>query len=233
MPLIDSYTKLLLHMNGADGSTSFIDATGKTITKYGNAQIDTAQYKFGGASGLFDGVNSYLGAPDSADWRLDGGSNSNQWTIDFWARFNGAPGSTRMGFIQQYVDADNRWNLYFTASGNLGFAQRLGGVTNIDIENAWVPSGSVWYHVACVKQGTTGYKMFINGTQIGSTQTNTTALADLAGSLRVGMAFSNSLDNYFKGWLDEVRISKGIARWTSNFTPPKYPYGAYGQVIIL
>ena len=51
-----SFTKLLLHCNGTDGSTTFTDEIGKTVTANGNAQIDTAQSKFGGASGLFDGT---------------------------------------------------------------------------------------------------------------------------------------------------------------------------------
>ncbi len=58
-------------MNGADGSTTFTDsATGgsHTWTAYGNAQIDTAQNKFGGASGLFDGSGDYIDTPDSPDW---------------------------------------------------------------------------------------------------------------------------------------------------------------------
>ena len=62
MPGIDEYTKLMLHMNGADGSQTFTDSSpsSKTVTTYGNAQIDTAQSKFGGASGLFPGGTDYI-----------------------------------------------------------------------------------------------------------------------------------------------------------------------------
>src|SRR3972149_9214360 len=68
---IDSYTKLLLHMDGANGSTTFTDEMGQAVTANGNAQISTAQSKFGGASGLFDGTGDYLSVPASADWDFD------------------------------------------------------------------------------------------------------------------------------------------------------------------
>ena len=77
---------LLLHCDGTDGSTSFIDSSssGHTVTAVGNAQIDTAQYKFGGASALFDGSGDYLTVPDSSDFNF----GANPVTIDFWVKFN-------------------------------------------------------------------------------------------------------------------------------------------------
>src|SRR3990167_7740340 len=75
-------TSLMLHMDGADASTTFTDETGKTVTANGNAQIDTAQSKFGGAAALFDGAGDYLTVSGSADWDLGTGD----FTIDFWFR---------------------------------------------------------------------------------------------------------------------------------------------------
>src|SRR5512139_871383 len=70
----------LLHFNGNDGSTTFHDeALNIDWIANGNAQIDTAQSVFGGASGLFDGTGDYLSSADHADWQLDGGSDSNEW----------------------------------------------------------------------------------------------------------------------------------------------------------
>lgn len=67
-----SYTKLLLHSDGIDGSTNFTDVMGHAIFANGNAQIDTAQFKFGGASALFDGAGDGISVADSADWYWDG-----------------------------------------------------------------------------------------------------------------------------------------------------------------
>jgi hypothetical protein len=222
----DSFSVALLHMNGADTSTTFTDESGKTWTASGNAQIDTAQSKFGGASGIFDGTGDFVSSVDHADWRLDGGSNSNTWTIDFWVRFNGDPGTGTQGFVSQIVDANNKWTLVFT-NNLLLFVIRSASSDLVSLSNAWNPATATWYHVAVVKNGTTGYLMFIDGTQIGTTQTDTDPMPDFAGPLYLGV-FKNNADVNFhlNGWMDEVRISKGIARWTANFTPPTVEYGS-------
>ncbi|MDI6787615.1 MAG: hypothetical protein QME51_04520, partial [Planctomycetota bacterium] len=80
----DAYTKALLHFDGTDASTTFIDESGKIWTRYGNAQIDTAQSKFGGASGLFDGAGDYITTPDHNDFNLGSGN----FTVDLRVRFN-------------------------------------------------------------------------------------------------------------------------------------------------
>ena len=79
----DSYTKLLLHMNGTDGSTTFTDdgETGHTVTANGDAEIDTAQKQFGTASGLFSGTG-YLSILDHADFDF----GADNFTIDFYIK---------------------------------------------------------------------------------------------------------------------------------------------------
>lgn len=72
----------LLHMNGSDASTTFTDQRGHTFTAAGNAQIDTAQSKFGGASGLFDASGDYISTPDSDEWSFGSGD----FTIECWYR---------------------------------------------------------------------------------------------------------------------------------------------------
>src|SRR5690606_29617491 len=80
--------KVLLHFEGSDGSATFTDSNiggaAKTWTANGNAQIDTAQSKFGAASGLFDGTGDYITTPDHNDFTL----GSSDFTIDFWAKRN-------------------------------------------------------------------------------------------------------------------------------------------------
>lgn len=228
---VDVYTVALLHMNGDDATTTFTDETGKVWTANGNAQIDTAQSVFGGAAGLFDGSGDYISTPDSADWRLDGGSNSNEWTIDFRLRFNVDPGTGLSAFLQQYVDNNNFWSFHI-GSNQLTFQVYSGGANLVLIQNSWNPAASTWYHVAIIKQGTTGYKMFIDGTQVGTTQTDTDVIPDLAGTLRAGIYTTGSGSTYLNGWLDEMRISKGIARWTSDFTPPARQYGLRPMTIV-
>jgi hypothetical protein len=222
---IDSpYTKALLHFDGADGSTTFTDESGKTWTPAGNAQIDDAQYYFGFKSGLFDGTGDYISAPYSSDWQLDGGSNSNAWTIDFWVRFHVDPATlTYMALVYCVKDANNFWTFRTYADHTLGFAIVAGGSLTVYIANAWTPSKDTWYHVALVKNGATGYLMFIDGTQIGATQTDTDTIPDLTGgTIYVGYYGAGTELN---GWMDELRISVGEAKWTGNFTKPNAAYG--------
>lgn len=220
----DEFTVALLHMNGADAATAFTDETGKTWTAQGNAQIDTGQSKFGGASGQFDGTGDYIDTPDSADWQLDGGSDANLWTIDFWVRFNGDPGAGVVGLVQQYVDVSNSWAVLLN-NNLLQFLVRSAASNIVSITQTWNPATATWYHIAIVKNGTTGYMHFIDGTQVGSTTIDTSPIPDFAGSLRLALYTNTAgVANYLNGWMDEVRISKGIARWTSNFTPPTAEY---------
>ena len=65
------------------------------MTAVNQAQIDTAQSKFGGASGLFDGTGDYLSSADSADWAFGSGD----FTIDFWLRF--ATVTAQAAFLSQ------------------------------------------------------------------------------------------------------------------------------------
>jgi len=226
----DSYTVALLHMNGPDESTTFTDESGKSWSGGGyGVWVDTAQSKFGGAAGHFirDSYGS-LFTPDSDEWWLDDGSNSTEWTIDYWARFDGDPGTETHGFVNQYQYYDNLWQLYLS-NNTLTFQVRSGGADIVLISNSWNPAADTWYHVALVKQGVTGYKMFIDGTQIGTTQTDTSTIPNFAGQGGAQLILGAHIDfegstSFFDGWMDEPRLSKGIARWTSDFTPPTAEY---------
>ena len=220
----DTYTKLLLHMDGTGGSKAFLDSSPQphTITANGNAQIDTAQSKFGGASGLFHGTGDYLSVPDSADWYFGTGD----FTIDFWVRFNALPAvNTWSMFANQYADGTHRWFLALECRAGPLYLYRIfvqdGGVlVDISTANTGV-AVNTWYHVALVRSGSSWY-VFQGGTQVGATATDADGVPDVAASLLIGGYGTGQ--HCLNGWLDEFRLSKGVARWTSNFTPPTAPY---------
>ncbi len=89
---VDPNVDLLLHFTGADASTTFTDSSPspKTFTAVGNAQIDTAQKKFGSASAQFDGSGDCIHTPDTAHLELGSGD----WTLDFWVKFNDVAGGS-------------------------------------------------------------------------------------------------------------------------------------------
>ena len=216
----DAYTVVLLHMNGADASTTFTDESGKAWTRAGAAQIDTAQSKFGGASGLFAaGTTDDINTPDLDIWQLDDGSNSTKWTVDFWCRFNGDPGVAIMGFISQRSAAATQWNIRL----NNNALELNNGDGSIAMTKAWNPATAVWYHVAVVKDGTT-YYMFVDGTLLTSSYSSNAVLQNVPDTLKIG---KSGTADYFTGWLDEFRISRGIARWTTGFALPVGEYDPF------
>jgi len=221
---IDAETKLMLHADGADTSTSFIDSelTPKTVTATGNAQIDTAQSKFGGASALFDGTGDYLNVSDSDDWNFGTGN----FTIDTWVRFN----TIKVGdnaIISQQTNGTNFMQFYLWNNAGNNYWTILGYDKEITI--LLQPLSSVatntWYHIAFVRSGNTFY-IFQNGTLVGST-TDASGFQDYTGKLTLGR---NIGTDDFDGWIDELRITKGIARWTANFTPPTTAYEYKTQI---
>ncbi len=222
----DSFTKLLLHADGTDTSTTFTDseATPKTVTANGNAQIDTAQYKFGTASGLFDGTNDYLTIADSDDFYFAG-----DFTIDFWVRFSQVPaaGATQyMGFFDQedasgyyqqmkvYYNAPNSWYWHYVVS-------KSGGGAIIFERQVTSFNANQWYHMALVRSGDSWY-WFRDGIQMETTGTVSGTPTNVQDTAYIGTWEDLSYDFY--GWLDEFRISKGIARWTADFTPETAAY---------
>lgn len=214
----DTYTKSMLHFNGSDEATTFTDEIGKTWTAAGSAQLDTAQYKFSTASGLFNGTDSYITTPDSDDFNIGSGD----FTIDFWLRPH-TFGTGNDGICGQYEDDDNFWGIEFegAAGGNLYFVHKDAGTVRLTFAAAHGMDVDTWYHVALVRNGNT-FTFYVNGASIGST-TDADAVHDFSAVLSLGKDRSAG---YYDGWIDEFRFSKGIARWTANFTPETSAYSA-------
>tara|TARA_B110000503_G_scaffold105911_1_gene158092 strand:+ start:1596 stop:3029 length:1434 start_codon:yes stop_codon:yes gene_type:complete len=200
----------LLHFDGVNGSTTITDNSKNnlTVTATNGAFISTAQSKFGGASVFFDGTNDYVSIPNNTDFNFASGT----FTIELWAYFSSVSGQRAL--VTKYQNNTNGWSV-----------QLLNGVINVnlsgdgsDITGTTTISANTWYHVAV--SGTPGsYKMFINGIQEGSTYTGATSLSS-TGLLYLGTLISSGVFYiYFNGYIDELRITNGYARYTGNFTP--------------
>ncbi len=211
------------------GSTSY--PTAKAVTANGNAVVDNAQSKFGGTSGYFDGTGDYLSIPDSVDWYFGTGA----FTVDFWVDFHSLPASNeKQDFYVQYVNSANYFQLeLFNQSGTQKWViyGRTGGSDFVEIlQNAATLAVNTWYHVAFVRSGNSWYT-FQDGTQCGSTGTDTSEVPNFAGSVYISTF--DGATRFFNGWLDEFRVSKGVARWTSNFTPPTARYDRDSTTVLL
>lgn len=157
----DGNTKLLLYFDGTDGSTTIPDATNNhTITAFGTAHIESDVYKWGTTSLYLDGNSDYLSIPDSADWYWGTGD----FTVDCWINFTDTSGYRTI--FSEVTNGNDQTFLRYN-SGYLSFQVNNGGSGDIAVTKAWIPTTSTWYHVALIRTGD-DFKMFINGTQIGT-----------------------------------------------------------------
>jgi hypothetical protein len=221
----DAYTKLLLHGEGNNNSTGFRDDSlfRKTLTANGDAKISTTQTKLGSSSMYFDGTGDYLSVPNSTDFNFGTGD----FTIDTWVRFSSVVSNGVFINNQEPLAGVNGWVFRLNGINGLMFQYGTGSIQTISV-TGFSPSVNTWYQVAVAKTGST-LRFFVDGTQVGADQTLSGAIADSTQVLKVGANAGSSYD--FNGYLDELRISKGIARWTSNFTPPTAPYDNPNQLV--
>lgn len=222
MPGIDSNTQLLLHCDGADASTTFLDSslTPKTVTAVNSAQVDTAQTKFGTGSLMLDSATSdHLTSADNAAYEL----GSANFTIDMWVRFATIQAGTSM-FVSKYTTTGNQRSWFWGYNGttvSMDFRYSTDGTGATTLTQPWSPSIDTWYHIAIVRSSTSVF-MFVDGTQIGSTDSISGTLFNGTAVLLVG-DFNTGGAGPFDGWFDEIRLSN-TARWTANFTPPTDAY---------
>ena len=216
MPGIDEYTKLMLHMNDAGLSDSSVNDYATTLM---GATTRSAVYsKFGEYSAYFPGsTNSYLSVVDSDDWNFGAGD----FTIDFWIKSDGGFGDNGLFGTSQGGGGQTKMGCYLDSISSGYLTIHRNGTTSFNISWAWSPADNTEYHVAIVRNGSSWY-LFVNGVQTGGTQTQSQGFQDVSSDLRIGTDGEGW--KAFKGWIDEFRISKGIARWVSNFTLPTEEY---------
>jgi hypothetical protein len=184
---------LLLNFNNG----GIIDQHGTNVLEtVGNAQLSTAVKKYDSASMYFDGTGDYLKVPSSVAFAFGTGD----FTWEAWVYFN-STGSRILDF--------NTSMLWLT-SGTLQYYSGSGRITSDAL------TLGQWYHVALVR-GSGVTKMYINGTQNGVNFTD--SINYPTNALIIG-ADSGSFSQFMNGYIDDLRITKGYARYTSNFTPP-------------
>ncbi|MFH1230703.1 MAG: LamG domain-containing protein [Planctomycetota bacterium] len=212
----DNYTTLLAHFNGTNGGTYTPAETGQVLTYVGTAQLSTTEKVFGSASLLLDGNSDCVTVPSSANI-CDFGAATGDFSLECRVSLNSI--ALTQALLSIYDGAGNGWRLYIGGAGS-GLLLKNTDATTSSIP--WVPSVNTWYHVAVARSGTI-IRAFINGVSIG-TFTNSDFSNPMNHQLEIGSGDIGNLDLLLNGYIDEVRISKGIARWTSNFSPTVSEY---------
>lgn len=184
------------------------------ITANGNAQVSTAQSKFGGSSLAFDGSGDYLTTTYSSEfWKW----NETDYTIEFWGRFNSVTGGSipvQIGLMAP-TGGLNYWS-FGIASGQIIFYYWNGSTNSVN-SNTTINALNAWDHFAFVyTKSNNTIKLFYNGTNIASEVVSGTPQFQDVGATVISIGqFNNTAMN---GYLDEIRVSNN-ARYTSNFTP--------------
>lgn len=208
---IDGYSKLMLHFDGSDASTTFTDSSpsGRTVTAVGDAQIDTAQQKYGTASGLFDDTGDYLTVPDDAIWDF----GTVDWTISAFIRIAAVSDNMICSRV-----TDNGSYFYFGLESNTLRLRDYTGVNNFDMQRSVSVATATWYHIAAVRFGNI-FSLYVDGVLQGAT--STAAVTFTARTCVLTVAHMTAAGSYgLNGWMDELHVSVGTARWTAGFTPP-------------
>lgn len=198
---------LLLHMNGSNGSTTFTDTstTAHSISVFGDAQVTTTSPKFGTGALLLDGAGDYLSAPSHTSLTFGTGD----FTIEAWVRFDTVSAAQYI-FSQRDIGG---FSLLLLADGRLqGITPSLNTVT----EGSATMAVDTWYHVAFTRSGTS-YNVWVGGT--GSATGTITGEDGASGISYIGYRGSGGV-TYLDGRIDDLRITKGVARYTANFAPP-------------
>ena len=219
---------LLLHGDGTNGSTTIVDSSPspKTVTAFGDAQISTAQSKVGGASLAFDGTGDYAEVIDDTI-RL----GNSDFTIEFWVYF-----PTGFTFVQGmapiYIGGAN--NIVFSPFSIRNNAGTVVSYINGQNSPAWNIASSVsfttivrdtWLHWSITRNGSNWYT-FEDG-QIKNQFSSTESVYDPGGTNGKTLYLARTRtdgDSYVNCYIDELRITKGVARYTANFTPPTAPF---------
>lgn len=212
----DTDVSLLLHMDGSNGSTSFVDSSiyNRTVTRVGTPTLSTAQSPtFQSSSGVFNGSTDALQVANDSTLALSGAP----WTIELWVYMNvretvaiydhGSSGDRSIRLY--YTTSNNGWTFYFYNA-----AQSFSAVTITDSN----PEGA-WHHIAADYDGSI-IRAYKNGLRRDSIAYTSGTLHTASSDLYIGATSTNGSE--LDGYLADLRVSKGVARYAtdSSFTVP-------------
>jgi hypothetical protein len=200
--------QLLLSGTNAGISDSSATIVGETV---GNAQVSTAIKKYGSGSMSFDGTGDWLLVPHSPDINLSTGD----FTIECWINISNT--TAARSIVSKGTGSTTGFELYINAAPTLLIFAFGGSITYSSNYNL---NQNQWYHIAVVKAGTGigNIKMFINGFLIFESATAITT--DLSTTAPMYVGAGRTTGQPLIGYIDDLRITRGVARYTSPFIPP-------------
>jgi hypothetical protein len=188
-----------------------------TVTVAGNAQISTAQSKFGGSSAFFDGSGDSVSFTYSSLYSF----GTQDFTIECWFRTSSLAANNTIFFAGNDGNFFNGIYLGIGSNGSLN-ASVYDGSTGLNLaSSASIVSTNTWYHIAVVRSGTS-LKIYLDGTERASGTTSVSVgTATISPIVTIGRLYgANNQQQYMNGYIDDLRVYRGLAKYTSNFTAP-------------
>jgi hypothetical protein len=211
-PTAITNTQLLTNFtNGA----IFDNAMMTTLETVGNAQISTSVKKYGTGSIYLDGTGDWLTSKPSVNTAFGTGD----FTVEFWINSTQTTRTDPIGINDDY-NTTGWWGMVANigSSGQLSWYENTNQRINATSTN-W--NNGSWNHIAVTRSGNS-VRMFVNGTQVGSTYTTSFSYGINGTNIygvNIGYLFTTE-GNALNGYIDDLRITKGYARYTGTFTPP-------------
>lgn len=214
------YDNLVLAMpfNQATGLRD-VSSRNRNPGAYGDVSISSTISKYYGSSARFDGSGDYLSLESSQDWNFRGLN----WTVECWIYYVSGTHIPIYTQLQSLDSNSNRLQLSINSvSSGIGswtsYAESSAGAVLFNINQTASISTNTWTHVAFVRSGETFY-IFKDGSLVIS-NTDSDSLEDISRSSYIGVHRIGGALQYFNGHIQDLRVYKGIAKYTANFTPP-------------
>jgi hypothetical protein len=202
-------TKLLLNPE-----TSISDLSQKNaIQCFGDAATSTTQVKFAGTKSIYlDGTGDYVQINNVADSWISG--YTGDFTVEFWWY----PTNVSNGNYQEIFTAGNGFQLYISNNGGLSLALSSNNTGSyfLNVQEIHTMVNNTWQHLAVVRNGNV-YTIYVDGVSK-STTTTSTSLSSGTDPVQLGIIGGTTYPAV--GYFQDIRVTKGLARYTANFTPP-------------
>lgn len=217
-------------LDGPSTDASILDkrSTSKSISALNGFSLNNRYIKFGITSGKFNGTSGYITTADSDDFWFD----TSAFAVEGHFRFDNFTANQTL--VSQVEDSNNYWRFYYSNTIGLTFESVSGGIVIANVSHGSTSgyTANQFVHCSVSRDASNTCRVFRNGTLISSEVVVSNAMPNFSTSLEIGRQ-NLTQTNYFKGYIDELRISLSTPRFTANFTPQTYAYASDDNTVLL
>jgi len=207
-----NYVVLAMHMDGDNNGTTFVDQKSNALTIVGNTCTKTAIKQLGTASAYFDGSGDYITVTPTTALQI----GAVDFTVEAFARFVSSASVYMIYAANNYTSASGLKISAYAGNIYVGHNSVSFNTTGLGLATG------TFYHIALTRSGTT-YRLFVNGVLVYSTTGTPSAVTYDRVTIGAFIANGSSASAWY-GYIDDLRITKGVARYTADFSTPTEPF---------